>query len=100
MKVKDLQDFKHRIFYYGNDVVAANTAISNQLQIAETLKDYPEPKDYKEKDTGGRVYFTNYDMTQTEIVFIAKGEEFDAKKMAATNLFNTYFGHISLNKNY
>lgn len=91
-KVKDLQDFKHRIFYYGNDVETANSAISNQLQIADTLKEYPDPKDYNEKDTGGRVYFTNYDMTQTEIVFIAKGEEFDAKKMAATNLFNTYFG--------
>jgi zinc protease len=91
-KVKDLQDFKHRIFYYGNDVETANSAISNQLQIADSLKEYPDPKDYNEKDTGGRVYFTNYDMTQTEIVFIAKGEEFDAKKMAATNLFNTYFG--------
>lgn len=91
-KVKDLQDFKHRIFYYGNDVETANSAISNQLQIADTLKEYPDPKNYNEKDTGGRVYFTNYDMTQTEIVFIAKGEEFDAKKMAATNLFNTYFG--------
>ena len=91
-KVKDLQDFKHRIFYYGNDVETANSAISNQLQIVDSLKEYPDPKNYNEKDTGGRVYFTNYDMTQTEIVFIAKGEEFDAKKMAATNLFNTYFG--------
>ena len=49
-KVKDLQDFKHRIFYYGNDVETANSAISNQLQIVDSLKEYPDPKNYNEKD--------------------------------------------------
>lgn len=91
-KVKDLYNIKHRIFYYGNDVDGAIASIDKHHKIGKELKNYPERTKYVEKETGGYVYFVDYDMVQSEILLLAKGEEFDAKKLAASRLFNTYFG--------
>jgi len=90
--VKDLNNFKHRIFYYGNDVEAAELALNTHHKIPETLKDYPPAREYKQLATGKNVYFADFDMVQSEMYFIAKGEQFDAKKMALSTVFNSYFG--------
>ena len=47
---------------------------------------------YAEKETGGNVYFVDYDMVQAEMMFLAKGSPFAPENMAASTLFNTYFG--------
>ena len=90
--VKDLKNYKQRIFYYGKDVDAALTALNTHHKVPAELKDYSEPMVYNEKETGGNVYFVDYDMVQTEMLFLAKGEPFKAENMAASTLFNTYFG--------
>ncbi len=90
--VKDLENFKHRIFYYGKDVEAAKLALNTHHTISETLKEYPPAKEYKQLATGKNVYFADFDMVQAEMFFIAKGEQFDAKKMALSTVFNSYFG--------
>jgi zinc protease len=38
------------------------------------------------------VYWTDYDMVQAEIVFLSKGEKYDAKRAPETRMFNEYFG--------
>jgi predicted Zn-dependent peptidase len=91
-KIKDMRNYKQRIFYYGNDVDAAVASLDKHHSIPETLKDYPEKKSYVNLETGGNVYFVDYDMVQTEMMMISKGDEFDQEKMAASTLFNTYFG--------
>lgn len=92
-KVKDLKQFKQRIFYYGKDVNNAIASLDKNHKVdVASLRDYPEKKIYVEKETGGNVYFVDYDMVQSEMLLLAKGAEFDPKKMAASNLFNTYFG--------
>ncbi len=91
-KVKDLRNYKHRIFYYGKDVDNAIAALNEHHEVPASLKDYPERKEYEELETGGNVYFVDYDMVQSEMILMAKGEEFDPEQMAATRLFNTYFG--------
>ncbi|WP_121665415.1 M16 family metallopeptidase [Mesonia aquimarina] len=91
-KIKDMRNYKQRIFYYGKDLENAVSAIETNHKLPENLKDYPEAKKYEEQKTGGKVFFVDYDMVQAEMVFLAKGENFDAEKMAATELFNTYFG--------
>ncbi len=90
--IKDLTNYKQRVFYYGKDVEAAVASLDKNYKIDENLKDYPETTSYVEKETGGNVYFVDYDMVQSEMLFLAKGSEFDPKKMAASSLFNTYFG--------
>lgn len=91
-QVKDLKNFKQRIFYYGKDVDAAITALNNSHVIPTELKNYPEAMVYNEKETGGNVYYVDYDMVQSEMLFLAKGEPFKAENLAASTLFNTYFG--------
>ena len=92
-KLKDLKQFKQRAFYYGKDVDKAIASLDKNHKIdIDNLKDYPEKKVYEAKETGGNVYFVDYDMVQSELLLLAKGAEFDAEKMAASRLFNTYFG--------
>lgn len=90
--VKGLKDFKQRVFYYGKDVNAAVAALNTSHVVASELKDYPEATTYVEKETGGNVYFVDYDMVQSEMLFLAKGDPFNADNIAASTLFNTYFG--------
>ena len=90
--VKDMKNYKQRVFYYGKDIDAAVLALNTNHKLYGDLKEYPVAKEYKETETGGNVFFTNYDMVQTELLFLAKGEPFKAENMAASTLFNTYFG--------
>ena len=90
--IKDLKNYKQRIFYYGKDVAAAKTALNTLHKVPSELKDYPTPVKYTEQETGGKVDFVDFDMVQTEMIFVAKKEPFDAKKMARARVFNSYFG--------
>lgn len=90
--IKDMKNYKQRIFYYGKDVDAAIAAINEQHEIEQEQKEYPEAMAFVEKETGGNVYFVDYDMVQSEMLFLAKGKPFDPKNLAASRLFNTYFG--------
>jgi len=90
--VKDMRNYKQRIFYYGKDVQAAVTALNNTHKVPENLKEYPQAISYAQNDTGGNVYYVDYDMVQAEILLLAKGEPFKAENIAASTLFNTYFG--------
>lgn len=90
--VKDMKNYKQRIFYYGKDVDAAVASLDKSHKIYGDLKAYPVAKEYKETETGGNVFFTDYDMVQTEMLFLAKGEPFKPENLAASTLFNTYFG--------
>ena len=91
-KIKEMRAYKQRVFYYGNAVDEAKVALNKHHNIPETLLDYPEKVEYTNLETGGNVYFVDYDMVQSEILLLAKGEEFSPEKMAASHLFNTYFG--------
>lgn len=90
--IKNMKNYKQRIFYYGKDVKSAVASLNENHKIFGELNEYPPAKKYKELETGGNVFFTNYDMVQTELMFLAKGEPFKPENMAASSLFNTYFG--------
>lgn len=89
---KDLRNYKQRIFYYGKDVDAAVAALNTHHNVSGELKDYPEAKVYTEQETGGNVFFVDFDMVQSEMMLLAKGDPFKPENMAASTLFNTYFG--------
>jgi len=90
--IKDLENFKHRIFYYGKDEKQAITALNKNHVVPAELKEYPVAKQYKQLETGGEVYFSDFDMVQAELVLISKGDKFDPKKIALASVFNSYFG--------
>lgn len=90
--IKDIKNYKQRIFYYGKNIDDAVSALNSYHKVYGNLKEYPVAKEYKESETGGNVFFTDYDMVQTELMFLAKGEPFKPENIAASTLFNTYFG--------
>ncbi len=90
--LKDLKNYKHRIFYYGIDVDGAVAALNEKHNVPQELKEYPEAKKYTEVETGNKVYFVDYDMVQAEMMFLSKGDTFTPEKLAASRLFNNYFG--------
>jgi predicted Zn-dependent peptidase len=90
--LKDMKNYKQRIFYYGKDANNAVSLLNKHHKLYGDLKEYPAAKEYKEQETGGNVFFTNYDMVQTEMLFLAKGEPFKPENIAISSLFNSYFG--------
>ncbi|WP_298519073.1 pitrilysin family protein [uncultured Kordia sp.] len=92
--VKDLKNYEQRIFYYGKDVGPAIAALNQHHKVAGELKQYPEATAYVEQKTGGSVFFVDYDMVQAQMLFLAKGSPLKIENMAASSLFNTYFGDI------
>ncbi|MDT0551658.1 M16 family metallopeptidase [Urechidicola vernalis] len=90
--IKGLNSYKHRIFYYGNEPKTSLASLNKLHQVPSELKDYPEPKKYEQLATGNSVNLVDFDMVQAEMVFDAKGQEFDPKKMALATVFNSYFG--------
>ncbi len=92
--IKDLNNYKHRIFYYGKNHKEAIAALDTHHQVPSELKDYPPAQKYKQLETGDNVYFVDYDMVQAEMYFIAKGDQFNTEKMAYASVFNSYFNQI------
>ena len=89
---KNLKDYKQRVFYYGNDIDGAVEALNKHHKVSNNLKEYPVAKQYTNLETGGNVYFVDYDMVQSEILFLSKGEPFKPENLATSTLFNSYFG--------
>ncbi len=93
-KIKELTSYKHTIFYYGPDnSKEAIAKIKNHHRVSSPLKNYPEPVKYEELEMAeNKVYFTNFDMVQSEMMLLSKGSEFNVDFMPQAGLFNEYFG--------
>lgn len=93
-KIKDITSYKHQMFYYGpegsDDVVSM---LEKYHKVPENFIPYPPAKEFAELPTDdNKVYFTNYDMVQAEMMMSSKGDKFDASKAPEIGLFNEYFG--------
>lgn len=89
-KIKNLLNMPYEIFFYGNDFNAFKKYVKPFVE-KETLK-VPEKKIYPEPATEGKVFFTNYDMVQTEMSKVGKGNNVNLKNLGKINVFNEYFG--------
>ena len=89
-KIQDLLKMPYQIFFYGQDFNGVKNSVANFIQ-KETIK-IPTPKIYPEPAMEGKVYFTNYDMVQTEMSKVAKGNNVNLKNFGKINVFNEYFG--------
>ncbi len=89
-KIKNLLNMPYQIFFYGNDFNKFKKYAKPFVE-AETIK-APAKKIYPEPATENKVYFTNYDMVQTEMSKVAKAGEVNLKNFGKINVFNEYFG--------
>ncbi|BDD09653.1 zinc protease [Fulvitalea axinellae] len=93
-KVHGLSDYKHRIFYYGpNTQEGIGKVLEKDHKPTMPLKAYPPKKEYKELAIDSdRVFYSNYDMAQTEMIMFGDDQIFDPALMPMASLFNQYFG--------
>lgn len=89
-KIKDLLQMPYEIFFYGTDFNHFKKYVTPFIE--EEILKIPTKKIYPEPATEGKVYFTNYDMVQTEMSKVAKGTNVNLKNFGKINLFNEYFG--------
>lgn len=89
-KIQDLLKMPYQIFFYGKDFNKfknyAKSFVEKEILKVPAKKIYPEPA------TEGKVFFTNYDMVQTEMSKVGKGNNVDIKNFGKINVFNEYFG--------
>lgn len=92
--IKDLYSYQHRIFYYGQvELDNITPVIDKYHNVPRELKPYPEPVKFNEQSTDkSLVYFVDYDMSQVNILFLAKGPGFNKELMLPARLFGEYFG--------
>jgi predicted Zn-dependent peptidase len=89
--IKSLGNYEHQIFFYGNDLNPIVKTLEKNHNLNANLA-IPSPKIYVEPATTNKVYFANYDMVQTEMTRIAKGEKYNFDLTGTVNVFNSYFG--------
>ncbi len=89
-KMQDLLKMPYQIFFYGKDFSGFKKYVKNFVE-KESVK-IPVKKIYPEPATNGNVYFTNYDMVQTEMSKTGKANNVDLKNFGKINVFNEYFG--------
>lgn len=89
-----IMDHPHRVFYYGKSSVDDVFAkVKEQHKLPETLLRVENPIEFEEVETDKPiVYFADYDMVQTEMTMLSKGEKFNPDKSSLRSLFNQYFG--------
>lgn len=89
-RMKNLFKAPYQIFFYGKNFENFNSYIGQYTEKESVV--IPEAKQYPEPDTGGNVYFINYDMVQVEMSKIGKGSEVNPQYFGKVNVFNEYFG--------
>lgn len=89
-KIKDLNKYPYEVFLYGKDEKALQNNLKPFIQNASLVA--PKAKVYPEPATDGKVFFTSYDMVQTEMSRIGKASEVNTKDFGKINVFNEYFG--------
>jgi zinc protease len=94
--IKNFTKTEHRVLYYGPKKETDLIASLNQNHILpEKLQPVPAPVEFKMQDVKDpNVYWADYDMVQSEVMFLSKGKEFDSQLMPMARLFNEYFGSI------
>ena len=89
-----IQNYEHKILYYGPQPLNAFTANIGRLHKlpAQWNKPATAIKFERLNQTSNQVLFANYDMVQSEVFWGRKLEDYAVGKEAVNNLFNAYFG--------
>ena len=92
--IKDIYNYDHRVLYYGplttNDLTKT---LDKHHQTPTTKKPTPAKTTYPELPISeNHVYFVDYDMVQSEVIFLSKSKQYDPLLVPSAQLFNEYFG--------
>jgi predicted Zn-dependent peptidase len=92
--LKNIYKYNHEVFYYGQKNISEITQLLNQKRkLATEFLPAPSKTVYAERETKqNEVFVTHYDMVQSSIVLMSKGQKFDASLFPKIRLFNEFYG--------
>lgn len=92
--IHSLTTYPHNIFYYGKSSLEdVFTKVKAHHQLPDQLAQVKDPKKFEELPTDkSMVYFVDYDMVQTELDMLSKGEKYNPEHAAYQSMFNEFFG--------
>jgi len=92
--VAQLQNYKHRAFYYGsNESELVAQTLKNKHKLAPELIDTPKPIEYPEQAIEeNEIFFVDYDMVQANLIMLSKDEKLNTDILPEARLFNEYYG--------
>ncbi|TVQ94708.1 MAG: insulinase family protein [Bacteroidetes bacterium] len=93
-RIHGLSNYEHRILYYGTH------SPDELLQLLETYRRIPErflpvPEEIQFTEVERNeteVFVMDFDMTQVDLMMIARASDFNQDKAPTVRLFNSYFG--------
>ena len=94
VRIKDLNNFPHKIMYYGPlSEEEIMTLLNKYHQTAATLKPYPSAVQFTQQTTDqNKVLFAQYDAKQLYLSMVSKGAPYSQSLYVPSTIFNEYFG--------
>ena len=92
--IRNLCSYRHKIYYYGPaDQKELIEILNSRHKTPAELKAYPEAVRFEGRDVAeNKIYFTDFDMVQANIYWVAKAGKYNVDELAVAALFNEYFG--------
>ena len=92
--IKSIPKMPHRILYYGpKDNQSLESFLAQNHQVPDDMMSLPDAKDFEERSTDEpQVFWADYDMVQSEIIFLHKSIDYTPEIAPSARLFNEYFG--------
>lgn len=92
--VKQMCSYKHRIFYYGpSDMATIAAKLKKNHATPDKMLSIPQEKRYEEQPTSkNTVYLVDYDMVQSNVIFVSLDDKFNKSYIPFSRLFGEYFG--------
>ena len=96
--IKTLRNYAHRILYYGNDLPSTISALNKFYHAPNPIKHFPKATSYIKQETKPIIYLVNFDAAQADVTLIARGNQFNIRTMAPSNMFNRYIEKVAHNE--
>jgi zinc protease len=92
--IHNFTQMKHRVFYYGPAEDKKLVSLLNTYhRLPDEFQPLPAATKFQIADMSApKVFWTNYDMVQAEIIFLSKADSFNIERQPAAQMFNEYFG--------
>ncbi len=93
-KIHHMYDHEHELYYHGQRGMNETASLLEKLHpVKEDLKSIPEKTEYETRDPqGDSVFFVNYDMVQSQVLLVSRGQEQDKELFPYAQMYNNYYG--------
>jgi len=92
--IRSVLQMKHKVLYYGPRSMADLIKVLDENhRVPDQLRPLPERRKFAElENEDPKVFFSNYDMVQAEMVLQNRGPKFNPEIAPEVAMFNEYFG--------